>query len=386
MELQGNIFAFKQDYEIECTQELKQHLQSCIVIFEGIFKNFKISDKDKEAIENMDGEKDTYNFAKENKSLVTGPKRNLYKEYPIDIDYYAENFKLIKSQLKNKSKKEQIDIRMFISKDVTNLLEPIIQEEPDQINKNVEQVAKDIKENRCEQKDFEYLIQKFQDNYDSFNEWKEKNVQDQEYKKIGKEWDERFIHMHTFLRYFNKKRIENKELNEENFNYLCKAVIKILELNDNEDADYNLFDLIFKGSSTFYTINKHDPNKKKYLSEEIRKAPLMQKQGFWVRLIKFELDEEIQRQSKLEDTLIENNIAEEKLNNIITTKLLYVFYDMILFILDSDLLNKILFDVYNLYKINKKNRQIVVEMMENQIRESNINYLKLNKKMLISMD
>ena len=87
MELQGNIFAFKQDYEIECTQELKQHLQSCIVIFEGIFKNFKISDKDKEAIENMDGEKDTYNFAKENKSLVIGPKRNLYKEYPIDIDY-----------------------------------------------------------------------------------------------------------------------------------------------------------------------------------------------------------------------------------------------------------------------------------------------------------
>ena len=386
MELQGNIFAFKQDYEIECTQELKQHLQSCIVIFEGIFKNFKISDKDKEAIENMDGEKDTYNFAKENKSLVTGPKRNLYKEYPIDIDYYAENFKLIKSKLKNKSKKEQIDIRMFISKDVTNLLEPILQEEPDHINKNVEQVAKDIKENRCEQRDFEYLIQKFQDNYDSFNEWKEKNVQDQEYKKIGKEWDERFIYMHTFLRYFNKKRIENKELNEENFNYLCKAVIKILELNDNEDADYNLFDLIFKGSSTFYTINKNDPDKKKYVSEEIRKAPLMQKQGFWVRLIKFELDEEILRQNKLEDILIENNIAEEKLNNIITTKLLYVFYDMILFVLDSDLLNKILFDVYNLYKINKKNRQIVVEMMENQIRESNINYLKLNKKMLISMD
>ena len=266
------------------------------------------------------------------------------------------------------------------------MLEPILQEEPDHINKNVEQVAKDIKENCLDQKDFEYLIQKFQDNYNNFNKWKEKNVQDQEYKKIGKEWDERFIHMHTFLRYFNKKRIENKELNEENFNYLCKAVIKILELNDNEDADYNLFDLIFKGSSTFYTINKNDPNKKKYLSEEIRKAPLMQKQGFWVRLIKFELDEEILRQNKLEDTLIENNIAEEKLNNIITTKLLYVFYDMILFILDSDLLNKILFDVCNLYKINKKNRQIVVEMMENQIRESNINYLKLNKKMLISMD
>ena len=250
----------------------------------------------------------------------------------------------------------------------------------------MEQVAKDIKENRLEQKDFEYLIQKFKDNYDNFNKWKEINVRDQEYKKIGKEWDERFCYMHTFLRYFNKKRIENKELNEENYNYLCKAIMKILELNDNDDVDYNLCDLVVILSSTFYTINKNDPNKKKYVNEEIRKAPLMQKQGFWVRLTKFELNEEIQRQNKLEDTLKENNITEEKLNNSVIAKLMSVSYNIMQFVLDSNLFNKILFDVFNFCKINKQNRQTVVEMMENQIKGDNINYLKLNKEMLISME
>ena len=386
MDQQGNIFAFKQDFEKDCTQELKNHIQECVKIFEDFFKNFKLTDKIKKAIENIDGEKDTKDFAKDNKSFVTGPKRNLYKEYPIDLNYYVENFDIIKSQLKNKNQKEQRDIKKQISTDITNFLESIIQEEPDQINKNVEQVAKDIKENRLEQKDFDYLIQKFQDNYDSFNEWKEKNVHDQEYKKIGKEWDERFCYMHTFLRYFNKKRIENKELNEENYNYLCKAIMKILELNDNDDVDYNLCDLVVILSSTFYTINKNDPNKKKYVNEEIRKAPLMQKQGFWVRLTKFELNEEIQRQNKLEDTLKENNITEEKLNNSVIAKLMSVSYNIMQFVLDSDLFNKILFDVFNFCKINKQNRQTVVEMMENQIKGDNINYLKLNKEMLISME
>ena len=174
MAQQGNIFAVKQVFETECTQELKIHIQECVKIFEDFFKNFKLSEKDKKAIENIDGEKDTKDFAKNNRSFVTGPKRNLYKEYPIDLNYYVENFDIIKSKLKNKNQKEQRDIKKQISTDITNFLEPIIQEEPDQINKIVEQVAKDIKENCLDQKDFDYLIQKFQDNYDSFNKWKEK--------------------------------------------------------------------------------------------------------------------------------------------------------------------------------------------------------------------
>ena len=386
MDIQGNLFAVKQDFEIGCTDDLKNHFKSCIKIFEDFFKNFKISDKDKEKIENIDGEKDTKNFAKNNRSFVTGPKRHLYKEYPIDLNYYVENFEVIKNLLKNKNQKEQREIKKRISNDVTNLLEPIVREKPDDINQNVEQIAKDIKENRLSEVDFKYLIQKFQDNYDTFYEWKEKFVHDQEYKKIGKEWDERFCYMHTFLKYFNKKRIENKELNEENFNYLCQAIFKILELNDHEDIDYNLCDLIVILSSTFYSLDKNDPNKKIYVNEVIRKAPLLQKQGFWVRLTKYELNEEIQRQKKIEDTLKENNDPEEKLNNSVIAKLMSVSYNIMQFVLDSNLFNKILSDIFKFCKINQQNRQIVVDMMENQIKGDNITYLKLNKEMLLSCD
>ena len=386
MDIQGNLFAVKQDFEIGCTDDLKNHFKSCIKIFEDFFKNFKISEKDREKIENIDGEKDTKNFAKNNRSFVTGPKRHLYKEYPIDLNYYVENFEVIKNLLKNKNQKEQREIKKRISNDVTNLLEPIVREKPDNINQNVEEYAKHIKENRLSKTDFDYLIQKFQSNYDTFYVWKEKFVHDQEYKKIGKEWDERFCYMHTFLKYFNKKRIENKELNEENFNYLCQAIFKILELNDHEDIDYNLCDLIVILSSTFYTLDKNDPNKKIYVNEVIRKAPLLQKQGFWVRLTKYELNEEIQRQKKIEDTLKENNDPEEKLNNSVIAKLMSVSYNIMQFVLDSNLFNKILSDVFKFCKINQQNRQIVVDMMENQIKGDNITYLKLNKEMLLSCD
>ena len=386
MDIQGNLFAVKQDFEIGCTDDLKNHFKSCIKIFEDFFKNFKISEKDKEKIENIDGEKDTKNFAKNNRSFVTGPKRHLYKEYPIDLNYYVENFEVIKNLLKNKNQKEQREIKKRISNEVTNLLEPIVREKPDNINQNVEEYAKHIKENRLSKTDFDYLIQKFQSNYDTFYVWKEKFVHDQEYKKIGKEWDERFCYMHTFLKYFNKKRIENKELNEENFNYLCQAIFKILELNDHEDIDYNLCDLIVILSSTFYSLDKNDPNKKIYVNEVIRKAPLLQKQGFWVRLTKYELNEEIQRQKKIEDTLKENNDPEEKLNNSVIAKLMSVSYNIMQFVLDSNLFNKILSDVFKFCKINQQNRQIVVDMMENQIKGDNITYLKLNKEMLLSCD
>ena len=266
------------------------------------------------------------------------------------------------------------------------MLEPIIKEELDELNQKVEEIAKDIKDNKLAQKEFDYLLERFQDNYDNLNKWKEESVQDHVYKKIGKEWDERFIYMHTFLKYFNKKRIENKELNEENFNYLCQAIIKILDLNNNEDIDYNLCDLVFRISSTFYTINESNPNQKKYVNEVIRQAALMQKQEFWVGLTKFELNEEIQRQNKLEDTLKENIITEEKLSNIVIAKLMSISYNMMQFVLDSNLFNKILFDVFNFCKINKENRHLVVEMMDSQIKGSNINYLELNKEMLMSMD
>ena len=385
MEEQGNIFADKEELERECTDELKLYFKSYIKIFEDFMKNFKLEEKDMKIIENMDGSKDTKSFAESNKSLMTGPKRNMYKEYAVDLNYYIENFDIVKSKLKNKTPKEQREIQKQLSSEITTLLSNLIKEEPDEINQRIEEIAKDIKENRLTKKDFEYLIGKFQSRYDEFLKWKEEKVGNQDYRKVGKEWDERFCYMHTFLKYFNKKRVDSKELNEENFNYLCMAIQKILDLNENEDIDYTLCDLVVILSSTFYMVDKSSPSGKKYVNEIIRKSSIMQKQGFWVGLTRFELNEEIQKQNKIEDTLKENDITEEKLNNSVIAKLMSVSYNIMQFVLDSKLFNKIIFDVFKYCKINEQNRQIVVEMMESQIMGENIDYLKLDKEMLLSM-
>jgi len=383
---QGNIFADREEQERECTDDLKKYFKQYISSFENFFKNFKMSEEDINIIEKINGDADTKSFAESKKSLMTEPKRNVYKEYSIDINYYVDNFDILKSKIKGKTSKELREFYKEISSEITTLLANIIKEEPDKIFIRIEQIAKDIKENRLIKNDFDYLINKFQEQYDMFIDWKKKQVGDQDYKKVGKEWDERYFYMHVFLKYFNKTRVESKELNEENFNYLCDAIKKILELNENEDIDYNLCDLVVILSSTFYMTDPKSPKGKKYVNEVIRHSSIMQKQGFWVGLTRYELNEEIQSQNKIEDTLKEDNIPEEKLTNSVIAKLMSISYNIMQFVLDSKLFNRIIHDVFKYCKINEQNRQIVVNMIDMQIQDEKINYLKLDKENLLSLD
>ena len=385
MEFQGNIFASEEEFERECTDELKNYFKKFIGILQDILKNFNLSSDKMKIIEDISGEKDNKSFAEKNKSLMTGPKRNLYKEYAQDLNYYTEHFDAVKSKLKGKSSKEIREINNKITREVNEFLEDIIKEEPDQIHQRILQIAKDLKENRLSKKDYEYLENQFQKSYEEFKKWKEEKVRDQDYKKVGKEWDDRFCYMHTFLGYFNKTRVENKELDKTNFDYLTNAITKILELNESEDIDYNLCDLIVILSSTFYMADPKGKNGKKYITEVIKKCSIMQKQGFWVGLTRFELNEEIQQQNQIEDTLKEDNISEEKLNNSVIAKLMSVSYNIIQFVMDSNLFNRILYDIFKYCKINAENREIIVEMIEGQITSENLKHLKLDRKILLTL-
>ena len=384
MEMQGNIFACEEELERDCTNELKDYFMKFIKIMKDFFKTFIISEENNDIIEKINGEKDNKSFAEKNKSLMTGPKRNLYKEYAQDLSYYTEHFDIIKSKLKGKDQKEIREFNNKITQDINEFLGDLIKEEPDEIQLRIEQIAKDIKENKLSKKDYEYLETQFQKRYDEFLKWKEEKVCDQDFRKIGKEWDERFCYMHKFLGYFNKTRVENKELDKTNFDYLCNAIKKILQLNENEDIDYNLCDLIVILSSTFYMLDPNGKNGKKYVNEVIKNCSIMQKQGFWVGLTKFELNEEIQQQNNIEDTLKENNITEAKLNNSVIAKLMSVSYNIIQFVMDSNLFNKIIFDIFKYCKINEENRAIIAEMIEGQIQSENLNHLKLNKELLLN--
>ena len=384
METQGNIFASQEEFERICTDELKQYFNQYFILLKSSFKNFHLSEEELKIIEEIDGIKDNKNFAEKNKSLMTGPKRNIYKEYSQDLNYYTEHFEVIKSQLKGKNPQQIREINNTVTQEVNDFLEDIIREEPNQIHLRIGQIAKDIKENKASQKDYDYLINQFQKSNEDFQNWKKKKVGDQEYRKVGKEWDERFCYMNTFLAYFNKTRVENKELDKTNFNYLCNAIIKILEFNENEDIDYSLCDLIITLSSTYYMVDPNSKNGKIYINEVIKKCSIIQKQGFWVGLTRFSLNEEIQQQNKIEDTLKDEDISEEKLNNNVIAKLMSVSYNIIQFVMDSNLFNRILFDVFKYCKINEQNRIIVIEMIQSQIQSENLTHLKLDKNILLS--
>ena len=386
MEEQGNIFAVKEELERESTDELKSYFQTYIKSLNNLSASFQFSDEELKIIENMNGDYDCKKFAESNKSLMTGPGRNEYREYAVDLNYYTEHFEIIKSKLKGKSPTEQREFQREVLNEINTILGDLIKEEKTEAIHKIEEYAKDLKENKLSSEGFKYLIDKFNEGYNSFMKWKEEKVQGQEHKKVGKEWDERFIYMFTFLKYFNRKRIDSKELNEENYKYFCDAIIKILDLNDNEDVDYNLCDLVVILSSTYYVNDPQKKSGKKYVNDAVKHANILQKQGFWIGLTKYELNEEIQKQDDEQNALKENNISEEKLNNSVVAKLMSLSFNIMTFVLDSNLFNKILFDVFKYCKITGENRQFIVQMLETQIATENIDYLKLNKEYLLQRE
>ena len=384
MKIQGNIFASQEELERDCTNELKLYINNFIKTIETFRNGLGLSDSEKEIINSINGNTDNKQFAEKNKSLMTGPRRNLFKEYSQDLNYYMEHFDCLKKEIKNKNSQEQRQFQNQISQDVSKFLNKIIKEEPNQIHNKILEIAKKLKENKCTQADYQYLENKFQERFDQFLKWKKDSVGNQDFKKVGVEWDERFCYMHTFLGYFNKTRVENKELDLTNFNFLCKAISKILTLNENEDIDYSLCDLVVILSSTFYTKDNNSKSGKKYVNEVIKNNSIMQRQGFWVGLTKFELNEEIQQQKKEEETLNEDNITQDKLNNSVTAKLMSVSYNIMQFINDSKTFNKIIYDIFKYCKISNESREIVVGMMEAQIEAENLTHIQLDKTILLA--
>ena len=382
MNVQGNIFASQEELERDCTNELKKYLNEYIGFIEETRDKIVFTESDKAILNAIDGDTDNKSFAEKNKSLMTGPRRNLFKEYSQDLNYYMEHFDCIKKEMKNKTQKEIRQFQNQLSQDVSAFLSTIIKEEPNQIHFKILEIAKRLKLNECTEADYQYLETKFQERFDQFLKWKDKNVGNQDFKKVGIEWDERFCYMHTFLGYFNKTRVENKELDATNFNYLCKAINKILVLNENEDIDYSLCDLVVILSSTFYTKDSNSKTGKRYVNEVIKKTSIMQRQAFWVGLTKYELNEEIQQQKKEEETLVED-ISEEKISNSITAKLMSVSYNIMQFITDSKTFNRIIFDIFKYCKISNESKEIVVGMMEAQIESENLTHIKLDKDMLL---
>ena len=190
--------------------------------------------------------------------------------------------------------------------------------------------------------------------------------------------------MYTFLNYLNKTRDGDNKLNELNYNFLCEAMKKILELNKNEDIDYNLNDLLMILSLSYYKVDPNYKNNKKYANEAIKMYSVLKEQGFWVGYVKFKIKEQVKFKSELKNILEKDYLLEDELNNDNTNyKLISILYHIIQFISDSNLFNNIIFDIFKHFKIQEKNREIIIGNMEHQIESNNIKWLVLNKELLL---
>ena len=179
MNIQGNIFDSLEELERDCTNELKMFINNFVESIETFRDGITFSDSDKEIVNNINGNADIKQFAEKNKSLMTGPKRHLFKEYSPDLNYYIENFDCLKKEMENKNIQEQNQFKNQISQEVSTFLNEIIkEEEPNQINNKILEIAKKLEESKCTEADYQYLENKFQEKFVQFLEWKKLNVYD----------------------------------------------------------------------------------------------------------------------------------------------------------------------------------------------------------------
>ena len=279
MTIKMNLFSFIEELDRDYTNELKFNLKKYLKSIESFKNNISMDAPEIEIINAMDGNDDNKKFVEKNKSLEKGYERQSFKEYCQDINYYMENFDCLKKK-KNMSSQELEQFQNKISQFVTKFLSNLIKEDLNPFHNKIMDIAEKIMENKCTINDYNYLENKFTERYKRFLEWRKNTIGNIECKKVGIEWEERFCYIYTFLNYINKKGEENKELDLNNFNFLCQLFNKILDLNDNEYIDFSLCNLVINLSSVFFTKDINCPAGVKYVKEVIKHNSIMKKKVF----------------------------------------------------------------------------------------------------------
>jgi hypothetical protein len=273
------------------------------------------------------------------------------------------------------------------------------------------------------EEDYQFVINEFQNKYNDFMEWKKNVIGDRNNLQVGREWDNRFNSINIFLGVFNKLRLYNKEMKKENYDYLVKIFQKIIEFNNGDEVDYSLCELLIVLSSTFYMVELKDGKEKKiYISEGVKHCELFQKCEFWFNLVKNLLNDEIIKK-RIKENQIErkksflNNINknltslnfnininltfnfkkiplllgkknridnDEKYNKIIMARLISISYNLAQYVLNSDTLNKAVYNIFRFYKLSLENKKSIIEMINIQIMSEGNTNLKIDEDLLLN--
>ena len=424
IKIQRNIIDGEQEYDIECSEELKKIFKKLIGFYNELLNKSLMDDDLFNAIDKIDGNKDINDFSERNRDIISSPPRINFSEYIQDMDQYY-NYEVIKNKLKSLKKNEQKEFKKEISIEIKKFLEENIYvlDENKELNDKFSQIADDILNKTLKEEDYQFVINEFQNKYNDFIEWKKNVIGDRNNLQVGREWDNRFNSINIFLGIFNKLRLYNKEMKKENYDYLVKIFQKIIEFNNGDEVDYSLCELLIVLSSTFYMVELKDGKEKKiYISEGVKHCELFQKCEFWFNLVKNLLNDEIIKK-RIKENQIErkksflNNINknltslnfnininltfnfkkiplllgkknridnDEKYNKIIMARLISISYNLAQYVLNSDTLNKAVYNIFRFYKLSLENKKSIIEMINIQIMSEGNTNLKIDEDLLLN--
>ena len=378
---EGQYFYNIEDLERNCTNDLKSLIKIIVNNITLFQRDIGFKESEFKLFEDIDGNKDIQIFSKANKSLISTPKRIFFKRYKLDMKYYMENFQFLKKEISNKSPDELKIFSNNIYKELREYINEITFKENDPIKVKIIDISKNLIENKLKTDDFYYLMDKFEEKFQTYMDWKQKNIIDgQFYKKVGPEYDDRNSYAQTFLEFFKQVDKQNICLNAENFLFLSKAMGKILELNVNEDIDYEFCNIIINLSSIFYTFDNSKKSGKRYSYEIIRTYPKINKQGFWEGLSRFLLNQEMVKQKIYK----EGDISADVLSKIIIPKIEVIIFTLMKLMTDSKMFNKIVYDLFKYFKIDKENIIFLVNRVELNASKEEINHIAIDKDLILS--
>ena len=387
IELQGHHFSIMEEFERNCTNNLSFFFKTMREKITTFKDGIGLNESELKKFDEMDGAKDNQIFSKKNKSLIQGPKRNLFKEYSQDLNHYFESFDFLKKKAKSKTGKDLKEFHENVSQEVSNYLNEILPEDKNEINNKIFIIAENLDNSKdLTEDEFDFLIEKFENRFRQYEKYKENNGLEefQNYKKVGEEYDDRYYYIQKFLEYFKKIKVEDKCLTKKNFDYFHKIIKKILELNTNKDIDYELCHYVIFLSSKYYIIDESKKLGKQYLNEAIKDCPIMKKQGFWVGISTFELDKELNPKKIEKEFLGNKDITDEKINKDTIICLIPVVENLMKNINDSKLFNEVVYKIFKYYNISKEKRVIIINRVQLKITSEDIINNIIDKDVIFS--
>ena len=242
------------------------------------------------------------------------------------------------------------------------------------INKNKNKYDIDAEEVKIEVKNLSdklLLMEKYKKKQNIYEE----KISDKEKEKLFeliRKKENRII----FLRRLNKIRTYGVfEYKKSDFDDIIKIFLTILDDIQNEKDTYS-FQFCIILSQTFYYIENEN---KKYLFRFIKSHPIFSSEEMWKNCVNYFIENEVDKYNQIKNNLIDN-MANNKINDLIFAQLVANTNNMIEFDFDANIAENIIMENINKYNLNEKFKTIILNIINNKKNNCIDEKININEK------